>query len=81
MPWFDYFWYTENVQHLAEHGVTPEEFEEVVTAARWIETSSSGSDMVRGSTAAGRFLVCVFDQIDDVSVIPITAYEPTKGNS
>lgn len=45
-----------------------------------IETSDSGSDMVRGTTSAGRYLVCIFDQIDDVSVIPVTAYEPTKGN-
>lgn len=28
MPWYDFFWYDENVEHLAEHGVTPEEFEE-----------------------------------------------------
>ncbi len=80
MPWFDFFWYTENIEHLAEHGVAPEEFEEVVIAAKWIETSDSGSDMVRGVTSTGRFLICIFDQLDEVSVIPVTAYEPTKGN-
>ena len=82
MPWFDFFWYGENLKHVGEHGVSREEFEEVVIAATEtaIETSDSGSDMVRGETAAGRFLVCIFDQVDDVTIIPVTAYEPTKGN-
>lgn len=79
MPWFDFFWYDENLKKIAEHGVSPEEFEEVVTAATSLEDSDSGSDMVRGKTSAGRFLVCVFTMIDEITVLPITAYEPTKG--
>jgi hypothetical protein len=29
MPRFDFVWYDDNMCHLAEHGATPEEFEEV----------------------------------------------------
>jgi hypothetical protein len=80
MAWFDCFWYEENLRHLAENGVTPDEFEEVVTGATDFDVSSSGSDMAQGTTSAGRFLVCLFVMLDDLSVLPITAYEPTKGN-
>lgn len=80
MPWFDVFWYDENIRHLAENGVSPEEFEEVVMASRFVEMSDRGADMVRGQTATGRWLICIFERIDDVSILPITAFEPTKGN-
>lgn len=80
MPWFDFFWYDENIRHLAEHGVTTEEFEQVLSAAEIFEISDSGSQMVRGSPLEGRWLVCIFDMIDDVSILPVSAYEPTKGN-
>lgn len=80
VAWFDFFSYDENLQHLAEHGVTPEEFEEVVLSAREFELSTTGADMARGETSAGRFLVCIFCLIDDVTILPLTAYEPTKGN-
>jgi hypothetical protein len=78
MPWYDFFWYDENLEHLAEHGVTREEFEEVVSTARRIEQSHTGADLVRGETSAGRFLVCVFVRVDDLTVLPVTAYEPEQ---
>lgn len=80
MPWIDFFWYDENLSHLADHKISPEEFEEVVMASRFVEFSDSGSDMVRGQTASGRWLVCIFQRIDEISILPITAYEPSKGN-
>lgn len=33
MPWFDFFWTQEIIDHLAEQGVAPAEFEEVVMHA------------------------------------------------
>ena len=30
MPYFDFFWTDEIIEHLAEHGVTREDFERVV---------------------------------------------------
>jgi hypothetical protein len=48
MPRFDFSWYDENTRHLSEHGVTPEEFEEVVMSARFVDVRRGGADMVRG---------------------------------
>lgn len=79
MPWFDFFWHEENLRKLAEHGVTAAEFEQVVTAAGSVEESDSGSDMVRGETNAGRFLICIFTMLDEMTILPITAYEPSRG--
>ena len=31
MPWYCFVWTPEIIEHLAEHDVTPEEFEEVVS--------------------------------------------------
>ncbi len=80
MAWFDFFWYEHNVEHLAQNHVTPEEFEEVVKAARAFDVSDSWSDMVAGKTGSGRYLVCIFRKVDRVTILPVTVYEPTKGN-
>ena len=78
MAWFDCFWYDENRDHLAQHGVTPEEFEYVVCHPKITGVSdSSGNPLVKGYTSTGRWLVCIYESIDDVSILPVTAYEPT----
>lgn len=79
MPWFDFFWYEGNLQHLADNHVTAQEFEEVVTSARSFNVSRSGADMVAGTTKTGRYLICVFRMVDQITILPITAYEPTRG--
>jgi hypothetical protein len=65
-----------NVQHCAEHDVTKEEVEEVFENATDADISrSSGRPVIFGDTDAGRHLMVVFDEIDDDTVYPITAYE------
>ena len=70
-----------NVRHIAEHGVTPEEVEEVLVSvadSAIRRSRSTGRPIVRGDTAAGRTLFVVFDLLDipDLVVIyPITAYD------
>lgn len=60
MPFYFFLWNRQNIRHLAEHEVTPEEFEEVVCDPDWIETSrGSGLPIAFGRTSAGRFLACV----------------------
>ncbi|MDP1798263.1 MAG: hypothetical protein Q8K78_12300 [Planctomycetaceae bacterium] len=81
MPWFDIFWTPDAEEHLAGHGVTIREFEEVLLAAnrRMIETSiSSDYFTLKGVTSTGRPLRIVFDMLDDITVFPITAYEPSE---
>jgi uncharacterized DUF497 family protein len=65
-----------NVQHIAQHGVTKAEVEEVLQNATDADLSrSSGRPIVFGDTGTGRHLVVVYEEIDPDTVYPITAYE------
>ena len=65
-----------NVQHCADHGITQDEVEQVLQNATDADISrSSGRPVVFGDTAGGRHLMVVYDEIDDDTVYPITAYE------
>ena len=65
-----------NVQHCAEHGVTKEEVEEVLESAMDADVSrSTGRPLVFGDTSAGRHLMVVYENVDAVTVYPVTAYE------
>ena len=65
-----------NVQHCAEHGVTPEEVEEVFQNATDADVSRSTSQpVVFGETSMGRHLMVVYEEIDAATVYPVTAYE------
>lgn len=65
-----------NVRHVAEHDVTKEEVEEVLRNPLGIESSrSSGSPIAFGETATGRLIAVIFEQIDEDTVYPVTAYE------
>ena len=70
-----------NVEHLAEHGVTPDEFEEVLAArfaAREVREGNPAHWLCRGYTRARRFLHIVFEYFEDDHVVnPVTAYEPS----
>ncbi len=76
MPYFEFVWTEEIIEHLAEHGVSREIFEEVVSNPNHISISrSSGRPCCWGKTAAGRHWFCVYEFLDDMTIIPITAYE------
>lgn len=81
MPWFQFFWTEENIQHLADHGVTPEQFETAVMHAETNEWSrSTGRPAIRGRDDTGRMLFCVYEWVEeDVTIYPITAYEVHDG--
>lgn len=67
-----------NVQHIAKHGLTEDEVEDVLLNAD-IETEisdSTGRPMRRGWTTTGRFIVVIWEFIDADTVMPVTAYEP-----
>jgi hypothetical protein len=76
----EFIWTDENIDHIAQHDVTPEEFEYVVKHPERRDVShSSGLPCCWGSTLEGRFLFCVYETIDDMTVYPVTAYEPSEG--
>jgi hypothetical protein len=76
MPYFEFLWTDEIVEHLAEHGVNPDDFERVVMQPLWVGVSrSSDRPCCWGETADGRRLFCVYEYLDDVTIVPVTAYE------
>lgn len=65
-----------NVCHIGEHGIEPVEVEEVLRSPTSIDVSrSTGRRIAIGETTAGRTLLVVFEEIDESSVYPITAYD------
>lgn len=65
-----------NVAHIAEHGLTPDDVEEVIFNPVDVDVSrSSGLPIVFGFTPEGRYILVVYEQLDEVTVYPVTAYE------
>jgi hypothetical protein len=76
MPSFEFLWTDEIINHLAEHGIGPKEFAKVVSNPNRMGVSrSSGRPCCWGETADGRQLFCVDEFLDDMTIIPVTAYE------
>ncbi len=76
MPYYFFVWTPEIIEHLAEHDVSPEEFEEVVGHPEFEDVSrSTGNPMAFGVTISGRCLCCVFKRLDEDTIEPVTAYE------
>lgn len=80
MTWVEVLWIDGpdgNIEHLAEHGVTPEEAEAVLRHPIERDVSrSTGRPIAIGYSKRGRRLVVVYEEIDPTTVYPITAFEP-----
>ncbi|NOY28723.1 MAG: BrnT family toxin [Planctomycetes bacterium] len=78
MPYHDILWNEEpdgNVKHIAEHGLTPEDVEEVVfNPVAGDESRSSGLPILYGFTSDGRYVLVVYETIDETTIYPVTAY-------
>jgi hypothetical protein len=76
MPYYDFLWTDETLAHLAEHGVQREDFEEVVRNPTRVGVSrSTGRPCCWGETVDGRRLFCVYEFLDDLTIVPVTAYD------
>jgi len=76
MPYHEFLWTESIIEHLAEHGVTPAEFEAVVRDPLYDDVRrSSGLPAAVGYADGGRLLFCVYRPIDELFVEPVTAYE------
>jgi hypothetical protein len=69
-----------NVQHIAQHGLTPDEVDEVLYEAKNEDLAysiSSHEPMVFGWTSTGKHILVVFEIVEHepFAVWPITAYE------
>ena len=76
MPYYEFVWTDEIMGHLAEHGVSPDDFELVVSNPDSRDISRSTRRLCCfGEASDGRYLYCVYEMLDDVTIIPVTAYE------
>ncbi|MEX1224272.1 MAG: hypothetical protein WEA31_06955 [Pirellulales bacterium] len=65
-----------NVEHIAEHGFDPEDIEYVLHQFDSEGFSqSSGRPCVFGYTLDGDYIIVIYEQIDEDTIYPITAYE------
>ena len=68
-----------NVRHIAQHGIAPEEVEEVLfgSDSETVTSKSSGERLTFGYTSTGRYLGVVWEHVmdDPLTMRPITAFE------
>ncbi len=76
MPFLDFQWTGEAIDHIAEHGVSQEDFEQVVCHPDSKGFSrSSRLPAAWGHTSDGRYIMAVYEELDELTVLPVTAYE------
>ena len=65
-----------NVEHIAEHDLTVEDVEHVLARpASEGHSKSTGLPAAWGHTADGRYIIVVYEQIDEDTIRVVTAYE------
>jgi hypothetical protein len=65
-----------NVEHVEEHDLTADDVDDVLTNYEATGISeSSGRPCVFGHTTDGRYIMVVYEEVDDQTVIPVTAYD------
>jgi hypothetical protein len=64
------------VEHVEAHDLTTDDVDHVLT--NFVATGisrSSGRPCVWGHAPDGRYIVVIYEEIDDDTVLPVTAYE------
>jgi uncharacterized DUF497 family protein len=65
-----------NVEHIAEHDLTIEDVEHVLTNPDSEDFSHATSrPCVFGYVPDGRFIIVIYEEIDEDTITPFTAYE------
>lgn len=67
-----------NEEHIAQHGVVPEEVEEVCWRRPYVSKTRQERLRVIGQTEAGRYLVVILASRGKGSYYPITARDATQ---
>ena len=69
----------QNVQHIADNGLTPDEVDEVLLddLIPVNRSKSSGRPCKFGHTSAGKYIIVIWDTLcdDPLMIYPVTAYE------
>jgi uncharacterized DUF497 family protein len=76
-----FVWPDDRIEHIARHGVTPDEVEEVCFGESLTQRAKSEGQnpvyYVLGQSAVGRYLFCVVIRFPDGNGYPVTAREMT----
>ena len=76
MPIYLFVWNDDIVAHLADNGIELDEFESVVQNPAFTQHSrTTGRPIAFGWTTEGRYIACIYELLDRVTVLPVTAYE------
>jgi hypothetical protein len=67
-------WNEDNIEHISNHGVTPEEIEEIVfEGTPYIRKGKQGKRYLYGKTVGGRYLFVVYVPVGKAKVRVVTA--------
>ncbi len=76
MAYFEFISTDKIVDHIDEHGISTEDFEDVVcNPVSKGKSRSSGLPAVFGYTSDGRYIIAVYEMPDATTIVPVTAYE------
>ena len=74
-----FIWTDEIIAHIDEHGVSQDDFEQVVCRPATVGISrSTGLPVAWGHTSDQRYIMVVYEEIDVVTILPVTAYEVSE---
>ncbi|HEX4130809.1 MAG TPA: hypothetical protein VHZ24_12270 [Pirellulales bacterium] len=64
------------MEKLTHHGVTIDEFQQVINSPSRVEKSRTSDNMIAfGLTADNRRLACVYEIVDEAHIYVVTAFE------
>jgi uncharacterized DUF497 family protein len=79
MPYYFFFWDPTQDEKFELNDVTRDEFEQIVENPVSVERSrSSNRPIAFGYLSDGRWAACVYEMLDEDSILPITAYCPEE---
>lgn len=68
-----------NVEHVAEHGLTPDEVDEVLLddSIPTAHSATTNRPCKFGFTSTGKYIIVIWDEVNDDPrmIYPVTAYE------
>lgn len=76
MPMYFFHWTESIADHLDQHGISVDEFELIVQHPDGNGNSrKTGRPFAVGQLDDGRTILCVFEFLDSITIVPVTAYE------
>lgn len=75
MPYYEFIWTKRARMKIELNGVSQHEVESVISdPAGTGSSNSSGRPLAIGYGDDGRVLVCIYEELDEFRVLPVTAY-------